>query len=345
MNKFFSILVPHYNEPVEVIKPLLDSIAIQQNIDMNEIEVVICDDGPDAVLLPDEFLKSYPYDIQYHREPKGGVSQMRNQAFNYSTGEYVMFCDCDDMLYHCLALWFIKRETTTPMQVMVNGVQQTVNGFDGMKSVFLEEGRNPQTGETYFIDRKDGFQFVHGSIYKSKFLKDNDIHFFPECVIHEDNVLFAEVQACTQNIKWCPAPFYLWKWRDNSVCRRSPTYIKETYTDLIKSTDFLIDWLKAKSKFDNARERVVSLVYDCYYNVMCHPSWSEIGTAEYRHKAERRFADFYIKHKQLWVECPDQVKMQISNGIRQRVVAEGMLQEKITLDDFLTRMSKLGENQ
>ena len=127
MGKFFSILVPHYNEPVEVIKPLLDSIAIQQNIDMNEIEVVICDDGPDAVLLPDEFLKSYPYDIQYHREPKGGVSQMRNKAFEYSTGEYVMFCDSDDMLYHCLALWFIKRETTTPMQVMVNGVQQTVN--------------------------------------------------------------------------------------------------------------------------------------------------------------------------------------------------------------------------
>src|SRR5574344_1409503 len=109
MNKFFSILVPHYNEPVEVIKPLLDSIAIQQNIDMNEIEVVICDDGPDAVLLPDEFLNSYPYDIQYHREPKGGVSQMRNKAFEYSPGEYVAWCDCDDKYYHCLAFWFIKR--------------------------------------------------------------------------------------------------------------------------------------------------------------------------------------------------------------------------------------------
>ena len=345
MGKFFSILVPYYNEGEEVIKNLLDSVAIQQNIDMKEIEVVICKDGPDGPELSQEFLDKYPYDIQYHREPKGGVSQMRNKAFEYSSGEYVMWCDSDDMLHHCLALWFIKRETTTPMQVLVNNVPTTVNGFDAMKSVFIEEGRHPQTGETYFIDRKDGFQFVHGSIYKSKFLKDNDIHFFPECTIHEDNVIFSEVQACTQNIKWCPSPFYLWKWRDNSVCRRSPTYIKETYTDLIKSTDFLIDWLKAKSKFDNARERVVSLVYDCYYNVMCQPSWSEIGTVEYRQKAERRFAEFYIKHKQLWDECPDQVKMQISNGIRQRVIAEGMLQEKITLDDFLERMSKLGENQ
>lgn len=29
------ILVPHYKEPTEVIKPLLDSIAIQQNVDFS----------------------------------------------------------------------------------------------------------------------------------------------------------------------------------------------------------------------------------------------------------------------------------------------------------------------
>lgn len=340
MSKFLSILVPYYNEGESVVKPLLDSIAVQQNIDLNEIEVIICKDGEDGQGLSEEFLKSYPYDIQYHIEPKGGVSQMRNQAFNYSVGEYVAWCDCDDQFYHVLAFWFIKKETTTPMQVPINGVNTTVNGFDAMKSVFLEEGRDPE-GNTYFIDRKDGFQFVHGSVYKSKFLRDNGIRFFDDCFIHEDHVLFGQVSACTQNIKWCPTPFYLWKWRDNSVCRRSPNYIKETYTDLIKSTDHLIDWLKDKSKFDNARQSVVQIVYDCYYNVMCHPSWSEIGTKEYRDKAERRFAEFYRKHKELWNECPDQVKMSISNGIRQRVIQQGMLQEKVTLDDFLNKMENL----
>lgn len=339
--KKLSILVPHYNEGEEVIKPLLDSVQFQQNIDFNDIEVVICDDGPDALELSQEFLSKYTYDIQYHREPKGGVSQMRNKAFEYSTGEYVAWCDCDDQYYHCLAFWFILKETTTPMQVPINGVPTTVNGYDVMKSVFLEEGRNPQTGETYFIDRKDGFQFVHGSVYKRKFIEDNGIHFFDDCYIHEDHVLFAESSACTQNIKWCPVPFYLWKWRDNSVCRRSPTYIKETYTDLIKSTDRLIDWFKEKSKFDNARQTVCNIVYDCYYNVMCHPSWSDIGTKEYRDAAEKRFAEFYRKHKGLWEETPDQVKMGISSGIRQRVVQQGMLQEKVTLDDFLNRMENL----
>lgn len=339
MNKFLSILVPYYNEGEEVIKPLLDSIKFQQNIDFNEIEVVICKDGEDGQGLSQEFLDSYPYDIQYHIEPKGGVSQMRNKAFEYSTGEYVAWCDCDDQYYHCLAFWFIKRETTTPMQVMINNVPTNVNGFDALYSVFLEEGRNPQ-GETYFIDRMDGFQFVHGKVFKRSFIVNNNIHFFPECTIHEDNVLNLQVQACTQNIKWCPVPFYLWKWRDNSVCRRDPLYIKKTYPDLIKSSNYSLEWLTNKSKFDKAREVVASITLDAYYT-FCHPSWKTIETQEYRDGAERYFSEYFKKWEYLWNECPDQVKMQISSGIRQREVIQGMEMETETLEQFLNRIKNL----
>lgn len=338
--KWLSILVPYYNEGEAVAKNLLDSIAIQQNIDFSEIEVIICKDGDDGPELSQEFLDKYPYEIQYHKEPKGGVSRMRNAAFDYSQGEYVMWSDVDDMLFHCLALWYVKNETKTPMQIMVNNIPQTVYGFDAMKGVFLEEGRNPQTGETYFIDRKDGLQFVHQSVYNAKFLRDNGIRFFPECYIHEDNVLFAQVSACTQKIKWCPKAWYLWKWRDDSVCRRSPTYIKETYPDLIKSTDCLVEWFKEKSKFDNARERVVSITLDSYYT-FCHPSWKEIGTKEYREKAEKSFAGFFRKWEYLWNEAPDQMKMQISAGIRNREVGHGMEMETETLEQYLKRIKEL----
>lgn len=340
MSKFFSILVPYYNEGEEVIKNLLDSIAIQQNIDFKEIEVVICKDGDDGPELSQEFLGKYPYDIQYHREPKGGVSQMRNKAFNYSVGEYVAWCDCDDQYYHCLAFWFIKKETTTPMQIPVNGVPTTVTGFDALYSVFLEEGRNPETKETYFIDRKDGFQFIHGKWFRREFIVENDIHFFPECTIHEDNVLNAQVQACTNKIKWCPVPFYLWKWRDESVCRRDPLYLKKTYPDLIKSSDHLIGWLVNKSKFDKARECIVSITLDSYYT-FCHPSWKEIKTKEYRDGAEKCFSDYFKKWEYLWNEAPDQMKMAVSSGIRQRQVMQGMEMETETLDQYIKRMKTM----
>lgn len=337
---FLSILIPHYNEPKEVVKPLLDSIEIQKNIDFNDIEVIICDDGPDAIELDREWLNSYSYVIKYYREEKGGVSKMRNLAFEHSCGEYVTWCDCDDMYASPIAFWFINQETKTPMQVMVNNVPTVVYGFDALYSAFLEEGRNPETKEPYVITRTDGFQFVHSKFFKADFIRRNDILFFEDCTIHEDHILNGKTQAMTQNIKWNPTPIYMWCWNDNSVCRRDPDYLLKTYVDMLKSSDHLVDWYKGKSKFDNARQTVVQMVYDAFYSFNC-PRWKNINTKEYRDMTEKRFSDFYHKHKLLWDEAPDQLKMAISNGIRQRMVNEGMEMETETLKQFLERIENL----
>ena len=60
------ILVPQYKDKKEVIKPLLDSIALQQGIDFNEVGVIIVNDGYPKSKLHDKFLKSYPFKIEYH---------------------------------------------------------------------------------------------------------------------------------------------------------------------------------------------------------------------------------------------------------------------------------------
>ena len=51
------ILIPQYNESDEVVKPLLDSIALQQNIDFKEIGVIIVNDGSN-IHLSSELLNS-----------------------------------------------------------------------------------------------------------------------------------------------------------------------------------------------------------------------------------------------------------------------------------------------
>ena len=51
----FQILIPQYQETEEVIKPLLDSIEVQQNVDLKkDVGVIICNDGSD-IILSDEF--------------------------------------------------------------------------------------------------------------------------------------------------------------------------------------------------------------------------------------------------------------------------------------------------
>ena len=94
------ILVPQYNETDEVIKPLLDSIAIQQSVDLKkDVGVIICNDGSD-VLLSNKLLKSYPFKIEYYKEPHQGVSATRNACLDHATADYVMFCDADDMFFN-----------------------------------------------------------------------------------------------------------------------------------------------------------------------------------------------------------------------------------------------------
>ena len=65
-NMKLQILVPHYKEEWEVIKPLLDSIEVQQNVDLkNEVGVIIVSDGSELVLDESNFDR-YSFPIEYH---------------------------------------------------------------------------------------------------------------------------------------------------------------------------------------------------------------------------------------------------------------------------------------
>ena len=59
------ILIPQYKETDEVVKPLLDSIAVQQSVDLKEVGVIITNDGTN-VKLSKKLLNSYPFKIEYY---------------------------------------------------------------------------------------------------------------------------------------------------------------------------------------------------------------------------------------------------------------------------------------
>ena len=103
------IIVPHYHEKTEVVKPLLDSIALQQNVDFKTIKVTIVDDGFDC---PEMIInkENYPYEITQLKMPKGGVSAARQFGIDNTNGDYIIICDCDDMFYANVGLWLVNQE-------------------------------------------------------------------------------------------------------------------------------------------------------------------------------------------------------------------------------------------
>ena len=319
------ILVPQYHETDDVIKPLLDSIAIQQNVNMDEIGVIICNDGSD-VFLSDELLSSYPYKVEYHKEPHRGVSATRNACLDYSTADYVMFCDADDMFSNVCGLWILFRE----MDI----------GFDSLVSMFIEETRHPETKEVIYTNHDMDSTFVHGKVHRRRYLFDHQIRFNDNLTIHEDSYFNILCQNLSKNVKYCQVPFYLWKWRDDSVCRHDPKYILKTYKNMLDSNDALIDEFMSRAIHDKAIFYAVFMIFDAYYT-MNKEEWKNQENQEYRYTTEKRFKEYFKKHKSKWETIPINDKMMISNQVRSRSVMEGMRMEAITIEDWLKHIEKM----
>lgn len=317
------ILIPQYTETDEIVKPLLDSIAIQQNVPFNEIGVIICNDGSD-VFLSDTLLQSYHYKIEYHKQPHRGVSATRNACLDYATADYVMFCDADDMFYNACGLWILFREMAT--------------GFDSLVSNFVEETRF--NNEVNYINREMDSTFVHGKVHRRQYLLDKGIRWDDRLTIHEDSYFNILCQNLSQNVKYCQTPFYLWKWRKNSVCRHDPKYILKTYRNMLDSNDALVDEFLKRGISGKASFYTAVMIFDAYYT-MNKPDWINQENREYRDSTELRFSDYFRKHEGLWGNVSIQDKMAISSGVRMRSVQEGMRMETITIDGWLSHIKKL----
>ena len=328
MSRKLDILVPMYNETEDVVKCLFDSIAVQQGINLkDDVGVIVCCDGGTA-RLSDEFIAKYPFTVEFYLCEHGGVSATRNACLDHSTADYVMWCDCDDMFYSVCGIYLVFREI------------DDLGGFDSLTSLFIEESRDPNTKKTIYLNRETDSTFVHGKVHKRQYLLDKHIRWNPNLTIHEDSYFNILCQNLSDKVKYSPTPFYLWKWRDDSVCRHDPKYILKTYTNLVDSNTALVEEFLQRGMKDKAQFYVAFMIFDAYYT-MNKPEWINQENKEYRDKTELRFAEYYKKHKKLWSDVPDITKMQISNGVRTRSVNEGMVMESITIDKWLRSIQKL----
>ena len=321
MNKKLQILIPQYKETENIIKPLLDSIELQQNVDLkNDISVIIVNDGTD-IHLSEEFLNHYTYNIEYYLNEHKGVSATRNACLDHATADYVMFCDADDMFYNMCGLYIILREIS-------------MGSFDSFVSFFIEESRDPNTKEPVYINHEMDSTFVHGKVHRRKYLIEQKIRWNESLTIHEDSYFNCLCQKLATEVKYCPIPFYLWKWRDDSVCRSDFKYILKTYNNMLDSNDALVSEFLTRNRLQDAQFYAVSMIFDSYFT-MNKDEWINQENKEYRYATEKRFKEYYDKFKVLYDNIAPEVKAQIIMGIKNRMYGEGLLMESITFEDWI----------
>jgi len=320
-NMKLQILVPQYKETDEIIKPLLDSIEVQQNVDLaHDVGVIIVNDGTD-VRLSDELFQRYSFPIEYHINEHKGVSATRNAALDLATADYVMFCDADDMFFNACGLYIVFRE--------MEG-----NGFDSLVSAFVEESRHPETKEPLYINHDMDSTFVHGKIHRRQYLLDNRIRWNDALTIHEDSYFNCMCQRLAKELKYSQTAFYLWKWRDASVCRHDPKYILKTYNNMLDSNDALVQQFLDRGRKQDAQFYAVGMIYDAYFT-MNKDEWLNQENHEYRMATEKRFAAYWQKYRHLHDSIPQDMRAQIIMGIKNRMFGEGMVLETQTFAQWM----------
>lgn len=325
--KKLQILIPQYKETESIIKPMLDSIEVQQNVDLaNDIGVIIVNDGTD-VHLSQEFFNRYSFPIEYHLNEHKGVSATRNACLDYATADYIMFCDADDMFYNACGLYIIFREID-------------MGGFDSLVSAFIEESRDFETKEPIYINHDMDSTFVHGKVHRRQYLLDNNIRWNDNLTIHEDSYFNCLCQRLASELKYSQTSFYLWRWRDESVCRHDPKYILKTYNNMLDSNDALVEQFLNRGRKEDAVFYAVGMIYDAYFT-MNKDEWLNQENKDYRYATELRFKDYWLKYKYLHDSIPQDVKVQIIMGIKNRMYGEGMILETLTFAEWIKQVEAM----
>lgn len=192
-----SIVIPVYNME-KYVERCLDSITSQSTFAPNEYEVIVVNDG--STDSSQQILDSYDWKGINHliiAKSNGGLSDARNVGFIYVKGDYTWFVDSDD--------WIEKN--------CLNSIFQLLKGEDVLHFTSYYRDYDHGMSVVKFKTAADnGPNLVKGrflfpvqfSIYKTSFLKENnlsfhfnivmeDLHFTPRALYKAKSVVVSSI--------------------------------------------------------------------------------------------------------------------------------------------------------
>ncbi len=233
-----SIVIPHYQEDQGKIFPLLSSIKNQVGVNFNEVEVIIVDDGPEAIPLGDDFMELFNsiVNIRYFKLPGNiGRGLCRQYGLNRSQGDYVMFCDADDRLHSVAVLGLFLKEIET-------------NRPDLCLSQFIQE--KIVDGKHQYGTISNDSVWLHGKAFNRKFLEYRNIEFHSDIELYEDVYFVGLAYNLAERISSIPFPTYVWINNEESVTRKDNNlFDTKEFCSLIKSTDLKFERLEKEKLY------------------------------------------------------------------------------------------------
>ena len=222
-----SIIVPIYNGEV-YLKDCLESILNQT---YKETEIILVDDGStDASRkICDLYAQKYKNVISLYQE-NSGVSKARNLGLNCAKGEYIYFCDSDDILHQDILETFVRDIEDKKVDVSCCAYQCFTKDI-----VWQESKENPAeviTGMDMFYNVLKNplcSGYVWNKLFKKNIIEQREpLRFSEKITIVEDEQFVLEYICRSKNMSLSGKNMYAYRNNENGAIRKNFTEKKLT---------------------------------------------------------------------------------------------------------------------
>ena len=245
-----SICVPVFNNVSYI--PLFLSSALQQSID--DYEIIFGDnhstDGSYELLQ--KYAREYPGKVSVYRtDIHGGPGKGRNLAYQKSQGDYIYWCDADDII-HPYAMEKLYKEAVRFDADIVSATAYMVEERDGeIINITKINDKDNMPVNNEFTIVSDRPQFWLQLFKRSLVEKMGDI---PDDVILDDVRYTTTMRSFAKTIRYMDFPVYYWYLRKNSTTNNIRKSLCE---DLVAADEYLLD--SCKEDFLSATQHLVAI--------------------------------------------------------------------------------------
>ena len=208
-----SVIVPSFNNEGR-IGFALQSVITQ---DYENLEIIFVNDAStdDTLKNAEEVLKnsSRSYKIINH-EKNRGVSAARNTGIDAANGEYICFCDGDDLMKENLVSTLVALCLKYDCDISFGGyIWRFENGEPDLLCALNFDIPQPIKGEDalYMSLFKRGFM-IHlcGMIFKKSFLEKINLRFTEGCISGEDTEFKEKALCRAEKVSFTPECLYIY---------------------------------------------------------------------------------------------------------------------------------------
>ena len=311
------VIIPAYNSH-DTIEQTLYSISYQ--VIKDKLRVYIVNDASDkdySELV--SFFSNFINIKELKLEKNSGPGVARQYGLDNSNSEYVVFIDSDDVFFDCFS---IKRLydmiTTRKSDVVIGNFQEEVQ-FE-------------------FFNHNEDTIWLHGKIYRRKYLDDNNIR-FNDTRLNEDNGFNQLIFLGNSKISYLDYYVYIWCNNSKSITRKDNHAV---LFELLLGYIYNINWaLQESLKRNYDKEKISSLALSALVAIYIHYLDFE------KNKDSKKILELSKSIKKIFDNNPidNELKYSIMEAqylsLFKTENREVLFEPNITFKDFLKLLSKV----